>query len=77
MGVVFEIPGGSPHFGFLDVAVAAGAITVYGGGYESDPNTPIVAGVPEPGSLTLLAMGAAGLVAWRRRKNDQNAAAGS
>jgi hypothetical protein len=69
-GVVFEIPGGSPHFGYLDLAMAAdrSSLTLYGGAYESQANTPIRAGaVPEPASLALLTGGAAGLAAWRRR----------
>jgi hypothetical protein len=41
--------------------------------YESSPNTPIIAGdtgpVPEPSSLALLATGAAGLAAYRGRRN--------
>jgi hypothetical protein len=69
-GVVFDIPGGSPHFGYLDLAMAAdrSSLTLYGGAYQSQANTPIRAGaVPEPASLALLAGGAAGLAAWRRR----------
>jgi hypothetical protein len=69
-GVVFDIPGGSPHFGYLDIAIAAdrSSLTLYGGAYELEPNTPIRVPVPEAGSLVLLASGAAGLAAWRRRR---------
>ncbi len=61
-GVVFDIPGGSPHFGYIDISVAAdrSSATLYGGAYESAANTPIRAPVPEPGSLALLAGGALG-----------------
>jgi hypothetical protein len=41
-----------------------------------DVGTPITAGqIPEPGSLGLLALGAAGLVAWRKRRSQGAAAA--
>jgi hypothetical protein len=45
-------------------------ITAIDWAYESQPNTPIIAAVPEPGSalLALLATGAAGVMAWKRRK---------
>jgi len=46
--------------------------TITGYAYETDPNKPILAGqtsdAPEPGTLTLLALGAIGLLALRRRK---------
>jgi hypothetical protein len=69
-GVVFDIPGGSPHFGYLDISVAAdrSSATLYGGAYESQANTPITTPVPEPSSLALLAGGAASLAVWRRRR---------
>jgi len=37
-------------------------------GYETEPDTPIQAGVPEPNSLASLALGAAALLPARRRK---------
>ena len=72
VGLRFDIPGGSPHYGFLDVAIDASGnqLTLFGGAYESLADTPIVAGVPEPGSLGLLALGAAGLAAWRLRRRN-------
>jgi hypothetical protein len=68
-GVMFDIPGGSPHFAYLDISVEpdSSSATIYGGAYESLANTPIQVPVPEPGSLVLLAGGATGLAAWRRR----------
>jgi hypothetical protein len=71
-GVVFDIPGGSPHFTYLDISVAGdrSSATLYGGAYESQANTPIRVPVPEAGSLTLLASGAAGLAAWRRNRGN-------
>jgi hypothetical protein len=70
-GVVFDIPGGSPHFGYLDIAVAAdlSSATLYGGAYESLASTPIQVPVPEPSSLVLLAGGAASPAWWRRRSS--------
>jgi hypothetical protein len=71
-GVRFDIPGGSPHFGYLDIAIDSTQelATLYGGGYESEPNAPITTPVPEPSGLALLALGAAGLAAWRNRKRS-------
>lgn len=67
-GVVFDIPGGSPHYGYLDIDLdeTGHLLTLYGGAFESLANTSITA-VPEPGALALLAAGAAGLAVWRRR----------
>ena len=48
---------GQPGFQFISAA------------YDNTPGTPIVAGaVPEPGTLALLAVGAAGVVAIQRRR---------
>lgn len=59
--------------GFVD------QVTIYDWAYESTPDTTILAGatppptpptVPEPGSLALLATGAAGIAALRRRRQQ-------
>jgi len=73
VGVQFDIPGGSPHFGYLDIEIdnEEQFLTLYGGAYESQADTPITT-VPEPSSLGLLALGAAGLAAWRCRRKGSN-----
>lgn len=70
LGWMVDVPGGSPHFGWRGLSVdSALNITVHDFAIESEANTPIRAGqgrpVPEPGTLALLALGAAGLAAWR------------
>jgi hypothetical protein len=70
VGLRFDIPGGSIHFGYLDVEVDSDNefLTLYGGAYESVAEMPITTPVPEPAALGLLATGAAGLAAWRSRR---------
>ncbi len=69
LGVKFEI-GGNTHYGWIQVQVAADVTdaTITGYAFEDTPDAQITAGaVPEPGSLALLALGAAGLAAWRKK----------
>jgi hypothetical protein len=70
VGVRFTI-GGQAHFGWVSLTVNGAStgytITLHGIAYETDANTAIAAGaVPEPASLGLLALGAVGLVGYRR-----------
>jgi hypothetical protein len=79
LGAKFQI-GSDTHFGWIAVTVnnsdLSGTITRYA--YESEPDKPIGAGhlsppspgpIPEPTHLGLLALGAAGVAAFRRRKS--------
>jgi hypothetical protein len=79
LGVSFDISGNT-HFGWIDIEATADlhSLTIHGFAFEDDPGVGIGAGhaqisrpakdVPEPGTLSLLAMGAAGLYAMRRRR---------
>lgn len=67
--------GGQLHYGWAQAALnadssAPNTFTLFDYAYESDANTPIQAGakpVPEPSTIALLAAGATGVVALRRR----------
>lgn len=74
LGLRFQI-GTNIHYGWVRMDVSADwqtltiAATVKDWAYESSPGQPIHTGaIPEPSSLSLLALGAAGLAFWRRRK---------
>jgi hypothetical protein len=74
LGLRFQIPAdNSTHFGWARVSVDDDlTMTLVDWAYESTPGVGILAGaVPEPASLGLLALGAAGVIALRRgRKSD-------
>ena len=79
LGVIFDGDGdvdqttSDTHAGFLELSVDAFesdmplAIHIHQIGYETRPFTPIHPGIPEPIGLGYLALGAAGLLAMRRR----------
>jgi hypothetical protein len=80
----FQIPAGGTDFnyGWIEVSTnadnASGTIIRYG--IDTTVNTDAVTGVgvvvPEPSRLALLAIGAAGIISWRRRKLDDQDAPG-
>ena len=62
IGVIATNLGGGPPTNNI-------ALDAFAWGYETEPGVPIAAGAPEPGSLALLAFGAAGACARRRRES--------
>ena len=68
--------GGSTHYGWAEIDIAGADLTITRWAYESDADTAIHVGtIPEPNGLALLGMGAAGLLAWRNRRQKSAEAA--
>lgn len=71
--------GDGNHYGWANITTNSDAstVTLNAIGFNAAPNQPIFAGqtvVPEPSTVALLALGAAGLVAYRQRKKIARAA---
>lgn len=57
-------------YGWAEVQISGSEVTITRWAYESDADTAIHVGtVPEPNALALLGMGAAGVLAMRRKRN--------
>ena len=67
MGFRFEI-NGNLHYGWANVNFSGRDVTISKWAYESIAGLPITVTVPESSSLAMLAMGAAGVLAQRRRR---------
>jgi hypothetical protein len=70
--------GGQTYYGWADVTVNSGyTATLNRFAYDNVAGTPVVTGqtgeVPEPGSMSLLILGAAGLAAYRRLRKRRAA----
>lgn len=76
VGVRFNLSGNT-HYGWIELQLNAPFAdgTILGYAYESTPDTGLftVSSIPEPPSLLLLASGAAGLAALRRRRQPADA----
>ena len=74
LGVTFDL-GAGLQYGWIGVTpewitsegVDVLVLDAFAWGYETEAGVPIAAGVPEPGTLALLAMGAVGVLSRRRR----------
>ncbi|MCA9250648.1 MAG: PEP-CTERM sorting domain-containing protein [Phycisphaerales bacterium] len=70
LGVRFDL-GAGWQYGWIGVfRQNTFDLDVFAWGYETEPGVPIAAGVPEPASMALLAMGACGVLVRRRRKKN-------
>ena len=67
LGLRFNGP--NYQYGWIGVVRTSQQLEAFAWGYETEPGVPIAAGAPEPGSLALLAFGAAGVAGCRRRRN--------
>lgn len=65
IGVRFD-PGDGLHYGWVGVVREEYLLEAFAWGYESDAGVSVPAGAPEPGTLALLAFGAAALLRRRR-----------
>ncbi len=66
LGLRFD-PGDGTHYGWMSVAREGVELEAFAWGYETEAWVPIP-GYPEPGTLSLLAFGAAAATARRRRR---------
>jgi len=65
IGLRFD-PGDGTHYGWIGVVRTGMQLDAFAWGYETEVGVPIPAGIPEPGTLALLAMGALGVIRRRR-----------
>ena len=73
LGLRFKI-NGQTHYGWIQMHLPAteGAGFVEGFAYETEPNTAIIAGIPEPSISLLAVVGSTSLLLHRRRKRPEN-----
>lgn len=72
MGGEFDIDGAT-HYGWINLCVGelGPGGEIYGWAYESDPDTPIIAGaIPEPSTLLLPLSGGLALLSYKRRSRN-------
>lgn len=71
LGVKFDL-GSGDRYGWIGVEFSSADYTLdaFAWGYETEVGVPIAAGAPEPGTLAMLAVGAAALLGRRRRASQ-------
>lgn len=78
LGFRFEDANGELHYGWAEIAIFGGDLAITRWAYESIAGRGIhvgsIASVPEPGSLALLGLGAAGLMSLRARRQKRKSA---
>ena len=67
LGVRFDL-GAGDQFGWIGVNRSGNQLDAFAWGYETEPGAPIAAGVPEPGTLSLLVIGSRALLRRRKRR---------
>ena len=70
IGLTFQLDGAT-HYGWASISILKDfEVQLNTFAYETQPNTPIsTTGTPEPSSLFLIALGAAGIAVFRRKRN--------
>ena len=67
LGVQFDL-GVGIQYGWIGVVRTGTELDAFAWGYETQPGVPIAAGVPEPGTWSLLVLGSAALLRRRSRR---------
>ena len=67
LGVRFNLGLGT-QYGWIGVTRTGPALDAFAWGYETEPGVPIAAGVPEPGTLSLLVLSSTALLSRRRQR---------
>ena len=67
LGVQFDL-GSGIQYGWIGLVRTGQEVDAFAWGYETEPGVPIAAGVPEPGTWSLLILGSTALLRRRKRR---------